>query len=96
MSTDNLHSAQISAGLNGFLFFLLFLVLALLILLLVVPLVFDRWDKWAGANRWLSEPRATWILLITGTMLSLLSAMMIIISGECVEIAFLCTTADSH
>jgi hypothetical protein len=83
MSTDNLHSTRPkSAGLNGFLFFLLFLVLALLIFLLVVPLVFDRWDKWAGVNRWLSEPRAAWILLITGTTLSLLSAMMVIISGK--------------
>jgi hypothetical protein len=70
------------SGLNGFLLFLLFFILILTVFLLTVPLVFDKWDKLPTLNRWIGVPRSTWIFLITGTALSLLSALMVTVSGE--------------
>lgn len=70
------------SGLNGFLLFLLFFILILTVFLLTVPLVFDKWDKLPTLNRWIGVPRSTWIFLITGIGLSLLSALMVTVSGE--------------
>ncbi|GFZ47485.1 hypothetical protein JCM24511_05229 [Saitozyma sp. JCM 24511] len=69
------------SGGTGFTLFLLLLSFLLTVFLLIVPVVYDRWDRMKRPAQFLAQGRTMVILHAFGSLLMLLSAMIVTISA---------------